>query len=310
MNKGSFLHNFFAGSSFEEHTLTHDLSLRYYSRISSQDKSFILMRSDYPEEEKFAEFIKLTKILRKLGFIAPKIYASDIKLGLILEEDLGNNILNKHLENKQDQEIEFYLKTIEILKKLKNIKFEQKYNLPSHSDEIFLQGIEQFIKYLNLNKNEGSYLLEYFQGELQKLTHDRETFSLQDFHADNLIITKENDIALLDYQDAMWSFAAYDVVSFLYDARRYVSNNLREECLKNFTADIKNKEQFLESVKIIALQHNLRVFSLFIKVQVERNLIKYKQYLPTVAKYIAKLCDEVSDRKLVRIIDKHQEYLL
>jgi len=63
---------------------------------------------------------------------------------------------------------------------------------------------------------------------------------LRDYHADNLMWLPERNglqrVGLLDYQDALLGDTAYDLVSFLEDARRDVSSAVIEKVLDYFIA--------------------------------------------------------------------------
>ena len=106
---------------------------------------------------------------------------------------------------------------------------------------------------------------------LDGLDYDDQHLSLRDFHADNLMILPArkgfNKIGVLDYQDASLGFLAYDLVSLLQDARRYIEEDKQEKYLEYFLANMVDidRKKFLKEYWILGFQRNARIIGLFNK---------------------------------------------
>ena len=82
--------------------LATDASTRRYARVCKKNKTYILM--DSPLSEKPKEFVLIDKILRKNGISAPKIYAKDLRHGLILLEDFGSLLMSQAVQQKKKRD--------------------------------------------------------------------------------------------------------------------------------------------------------------------------------------------------------------
>ena len=79
-----------------------DASSRKYFRINN-NKPLIIMDAP-PEYENIKLFIKLSKVLNKIGLSAPKIFYSDIKNGFALIEDFGDSTYKNILDRQFNEE--------------------------------------------------------------------------------------------------------------------------------------------------------------------------------------------------------------
>lgn len=111
-----------------------------------------------------------------------------------------------------------------------------------------------------------------FREVLLKLLEDAlsggPTVSLRDFHADNLMWLPDRKgiqrFGLLDYQDAFLTHPAYDLVSFLTDARFDVPKALREATIQTYLDRSGDPaEPFHRAFAAMSAQRNLRILGIF-----------------------------------------------
>jgi aminoglycoside/choline kinase family phosphotransferase len=95
---------------------------------------------------------------------------------------------------------------------------------------------------------------------------------------------------VLDFQDAVIGSPIYDMVSLLDDARREVSQDLRDQMISYYLTlrpDITRKE-FLASYSILGAQRNLKIIGRFACISVKDRNSNYLKFLPRVWSYIEK----------------------
>ena len=186
--------------------LANDASFRTYERLFQNDKTAILMNS--PLSENPDKFVFFDELLAKTGIHVPKILAKDMENGFLLLEDFGDNTFTKLLREKTD-EYSLYKMAIDTLIKLqKNVVISNE-GIDSYTDEQMLNGAlllpNWFGKYVLPNALPDEVITRFktiWKDLIEKMSLSPQTLVLLDYHVDNLMITKDNDCGVLDFQDA------------------------------------------------------------------------------------------------------------
>ena len=257
----------------EREALRGDASHRHYQRIIKNNQKFILMIAP-PDKEDIRPFIKIDNILREAGFSAPEIIASDLEYGLLLLEDLGDDLFSRILADKIADERQLYFEAVKLLAKL-----PKKADLPPYSEEKLLAEASLLTEWHLTQANSEEYL-KIWRELLAKLDNSQQVLVLRDYHADNLIWLPGNRasqrIGLLDFQDAVIGHPAYDLVSLLEDARRDVDKNIVGEVLKT------KNGKFLRDYFILGAQRNCKIIGIFNRLHKCDGKSEYLKYLPRV----------------------------
>lgn len=297
--KNNFLTSYF-DSDYNIKPIPGDCSPRSYDRIIYNNKSFILMNAPIDAID-LNPFIKIDKFLCDNHFSAPKIYKIDQENGFLLSEDFGNNSFNHILSKLNNKQLEIKEKEIyqygtdlliELHKtELNNIK------LPEYDNELLLKEltvfVDYYLKYIK-NRTLSTKEKDNFTGmwlELFNYLSTDQHLVLRDYHADNLFFLKERKfhkkIGLIDFQDAVLGSRAYDLVSFLQDARRSVSKNIQIEMI-NYYIEKTNIEyaKFINDYKILSLQRNIKILGIFARQAVLYKNKRYLDLIPRVLEYV------------------------
>jgi aminoglycoside/choline kinase family phosphotransferase len=272
-------------SQYDLLALKQDASHRKYFRLVNDNKSLILMDCP-PSSDSVIPFITATKFLSKHNFSVPNIYYQNVKQGLLILEDFGDNSFNNYLQKHPKKTDIIYKLALDNLIKLSQQKSTE--DFPIHSKDELIRGIKTFNKYfLNINNNK----FEELSNKLfTQLNYQEKHLSFRDFHADNLIyLTNRNDymqIGLLDYQDISHGFISYDLLSLIQDARRFIPLRLQKELLNYFLKNLKyqDKSYFLKEYSILSFQRNCRIIGLFNKFYIDNNNSSYLKYLDNIFK--------------------------
>ncbi len=280
---------------FQREKLPSDASFRKYERISSHGKTYILMDAP-PEKEDVKPFIKIDEILIELGLSAPKIIARDIKNGFLLLEDMGNRKFNSEIESNKNIEEDLYKSAVDVLVSIYEKTHKTRFDINIYDENKLLQEANLFTEwYLPLFEN-------YTHGQILKIKSEYEKFVLdivrnlyypnnclvlRDYHADNLMILKNDELGLLDFQDALIGNPAYDLVSLLEDARRDVPQNIQKTMINYFIEKTGlNEQKFLQDYYILGAQRNLKILGIFSRLKVRDNKDNYLKFIPRVKNYL------------------------
>jgi len=250
-------------------TLREQASSRKYFRVSSAEKSFILVFSD-PKKELNDEFIKYSEFLIKNQVSVPRIEAFDVKNGFMLIEDFGDKVFQHeiNLDNQKD----LYLLAIDQIIKLqladknKDIKELDEILVKEQMalfEEWFLSGYLS----LEINKTETSLINEAYIYISKKFLDQTKTLCHFDFELRNLMLKEDGTVGVLDFQDLIHGPYTLDLVSLIKDIDNPISNkeikfyldvylSLAEEAGIDIAFD---STSALEDLDYAGLQRQLRI---------------------------------------------------
>ncbi len=272
--------------------LNEDASMRRYARIQGDDKSYILM--DSPQTEHPYEFDIVDKILIKNGLSAPIIYDEDLKNGLLLLEDFGNDTYASLLKQSATYEKELYSAALNVLIKLRSIPYQDICVIQKYQEPQMIEHLETFtdwfMPYILHGKTQEVVKKDFIQIWKRLIPLALETHQgliLWDFHINNLMRLNRSGIqscGILDFQDARIGPFSYDLVSLLEDARRPMNDDLRNELMSCYLKEInpKEKDTFMRSYHILAAKRHLRVLGFFVRLCQRDNKPGYLKHLPHV----------------------------
>lgn len=247
-------------------------------------------------------FIAVTAFLRLNGFSAPEILEASADEGLLLIEDLGDDLLARLCADFLAREGELYAAAIDTLAAFHALA------PPGPSDGWTVPPYD-----MNVLVSEARLLLEWYvpgvsghavpadlAAEYEALI--REAFApvaevrsgpvYRDYHAENLIWLPERTgaarIGLLDYQDLLIGHPAYDVVSLLGDVRRDIAPELVAAMLNRYLVRRGTEhDEFVTATRILGAQRNLKIMGLFTRLSRRDGKARYVDLLPRVWRLLA-----------------------
>ena len=147
--------------------------------------------------------------------------------------------------------------------------------------------IDWYFKLYEGPKSDIDRFFKVWQETLNELKPMEEILVLADYHVDNLILTKKQEIGLLDFQDAVIGSPAYDLVSLLQDARRKVDFDFADKMLEYYAAETKLDLRALKSnYHTFGIQRNLKILGIFARKSLRDNNSSYLKFIPQVKEYI------------------------
>jgi len=279
---------------YKEYTITiasADASFRKYYRLSKDDKTFLLMDSSL-EKSSLMPFLDVTQKLQNAGVKVPHIYEQELSLGYLIIEDFGDSLLLSQLNQTNFKLL--YKKAIDTIIKMQNADTK---GLPLY-DKAFLHFEMDLMKEWYFEKKLGLTLSQTQADMLADtlsfisdtvLSEPQNIFVHRDYHSRNIMLTDENELGVIDYQDAMSGALTYDLVSLLKDCYiAYERKSIEELAL--YFRDSKglkcSDEEFLKCFDFMSLQRHIKVLGIFSRLHLRDAKDAYLKDIPLTRKYV------------------------
>ncbi len=282
--------------------LAGDASFRSYQRLESKAGTLVLMNAP-PAHEDVRPFVAVAGYLRLLGLSAPEVIAKDLKNGLLLLEDLGDDTFNRVLDQAPDKTGSLYRSAIEALGHLHQttppqalpLNGEKAVGLRDYASDLLFEELflfcDWYLPALLDVKNEiwRGELRAIWQPLFESIGGQTPCLTLRDYHADNLMWLPQRQgvarVGLLDFQDAVRGHPAYDLVSRLQEARRPFDQGLEEEMINHYLVNFGqsfNRDEFLKVYEILGAQRNMKIIGIFTRLWKRDGKGEYPEMIPHV----------------------------
>lgn len=281
----SFLANAGWGGA-EIRPLAGDASFRRYFRVWLGDRRAVLMDAPPPHEDP-QPFIVMADYLNAIGLRAPRILHSDLEVGLLLLEDLGDVRMRETVDADVTREQEIYSGVVDVLAALHD--HEPLPSLARQTAQIFLDEVGLFLEWYCPAVGVTVDSASYRQAWTDALTPVMDGLNapvtvLRDFHAENIMLVDGGHglagFGLLDFQDALAGHPAYDLVSLLEDARRDVTQAVEQAMLARYMAVRNCGQDFETAYWVLGAQRNCRILGVFARLWKRDGKPRYLQFQP------------------------------
>ncbi len=230
---------------FQVMPLAGDGSPRPFYRIKASDKTFVLLfepswtlSRDYPAHQAYLKSRKIP---------VPEFLAVDPSLGVLLMEDLGDELLQTRILAEPQNRLTWLTASIELLADLHGSTFPVPVDLPVATRRFDSAKYEQEMDFLFEHLHVGLLKLPPPGAEIRKevegfcktLEQFRPSlFCHRDYHTRNLLV-HAGTLRLIDFQDARLGPAEYDLASLFYDAYVPVTDADRTQLLEAYRLRLK-----------------------------------------------------------------------
>lgn len=242
----------FAGSLNVSLTkLVGDASTRQYFRVQDGKTSYIA--AVYPEsfEPKTQSYCDVTNLYAAAGVPVPKIIHASGSEGIILQEDLGDGRLQDWLATASREQISsIYKQAIDII-----VRIQEATRLAYERDSVasrlaFDEGRlfwELKFFYSHFTNVTGKHLSQADEAEVmndlttiaRELAGRQRLLTHRDYHSRNLMLGQNNELYVIDHQDARMGPFSYDLASLLYDPYAALDGDLKRELYDYYIAAFK-----------------------------------------------------------------------
>ena len=279
-----------------------DASFRKYYRLRDAEKTFLLMDSSL-EKDSLAPFINVTSRLLDVDVNAPKILEQNLEDGFLIIEDFGNVHYLNVLDATNFKEL--YSKAIDTIITMQNADAK---NLPLY-DKAFLHFEMDLMKDWYLEKNLKVTLNETQKETIENaldaisdvvLSQPQNVFVHRDYHSRNIMLTRDDKIGVIDYQDAMRGAITYDLVSLLKDCYIAYDRQVIEKLVLEFRdkkgLDASNDE-FLKWFDFMGMQRHIKVLGIFSRLFLRDGKDGYLKDIPLTLKYTIDAAERYKETK-------------
>lgn len=294
-DRSSAMSRFITECGWSDSTLTSlmpDASFRQYHRLHQQGRRAMLIDAP-PDRENLEAFVSISVHLHELGIRCPEIYQYDLSRGFALIEDLGK-LTFTHLLNRGVDETFLYSQAIRLLAELHNHPGACHLHIDHYDFDHFINEARLFTDWYlpattgkRPNNDVKEHYVKAWQEVYEQLPRMQDTLVLRDYHVDNLMQV-ENQCAVLDYQDALIGSIAYDLISLLEDARRDISDDLRQNMIQLYWSLHKgvDRDDFLHHCIVWGAGRHAKVAGIFSRLWIRDNKPVYLKHIPRVLRYL------------------------
>ena len=278
-----------------------DASFRKFFRKKNNKYSSILV---FAKKEKFKNLLvydAINKILNKNKILAPSLYSENYNKNYIEIQDFGNETILKKLNKSNANQMIYFKKIIVLLNKMQLIKsrkiknFKNKnYIIPKYDKKILLQEANLFSEWYakkHLSKKKINKFSKEFKKIINKLSSKlklkKSFFVHRDFHVSNLMLVN-NQIGLIDSQDALIGNRAYDLASLIDDVRYKTSKSFKKKIFDFYVKKQKklNIKNFKNDFEILSILRNLKIIGIFTRLAIRDGKKNYLRLIPYTWKLI------------------------
>jgi aminoglycoside/choline kinase family phosphotransferase len=302
-----------------------DASTRSYQRLKRGDKPAILMNAprrpdgppvrdgkSYGEIAHLADnvvpYVALANGLRQYGFSAPAVYQADLREGLLIIEDLGDEPvvsgdppvpIRERYETAVDALIALHEQRLpDVLPVAPHVE----HRIPCYDMNAFLIEAELLLDWFlpRLGAAVADGEREEFRGLWRELLAPAidapASWVLRDFHSPNLLWLLQRRalarLAILDFQDAVIGPPAYDLASLLQDARVDVSEQIELALLGRYVRRRGQSDPgfdpapFIKVYVTLAAQRASKVLGIFARLDMRDGKPQYLRHMPRVWGYL------------------------
>jgi aminoglycoside/choline kinase family phosphotransferase len=321
-----------------------DASTRAYQRLALGDRRAILMnaprRPDGPPlrnglpysrlahlAEDVTPFIAMARGLRERGFSAPAIQAADRESGLLVLEDLGTEPMTAGeppvaLEERYTTAIDLLVALHQMtLPDVLPVTPRIEYRLPRYDFDAFVTEAELLLDWYLPHRGAAAdpsareEFAALWRTALAGAVDSPPTWVLRDYHSPNLLWLAEREgiarVGLLDFQDALWGPAAYDVVSLLQDARVDVPESIEVGLLSRYVKSRRGRDRtfdlnaFFEHYAVLGSQRATKVLGIFSRLAERDGKPHYLRHQPRIWRNLRRSLAHPGLKPLKTWYDKH-----
>lgn len=284
----------------QRQSLAGDASARRYERLVRGGARAILMDVSPLSGLVVGPFLAVDRWLRAAGLSAPEILAADEGRGLVLLEDLGDDLFARLADADPAREPGLYAEAVDLLAGMQRLSPPAGAWEPPPYDLAFLLRESRLMLEWYLPAATGAAvaapgLLAEFEALAEAVLAPvavQQVAVYRDFHAENLLWLPERAglarIGLLDFQDMLIGHPAYDLVSLLSDARRDVPPDLAAAMEARYLARTgAEPEAFTAAARVLSAQRNMKIVGLFTRLCRRDGKPRYLDLLPRVWRSLA-----------------------
>ncbi|HLQ18415.1 MAG TPA: phosphotransferase [Tabrizicola sp.] len=283
---------FLAQAGWEKAQRSHlagDASDRRYERLRLGGATAVLMDNPPGGPDDPAAFSRMARHLCAIGLSPPAILAEDLDHGILLLEDLGDDLYARLLAADPDRDAALYAPAVDVLLHLQQAAPPP--GLPDLTAGDWAQAagfaLDWYAFAATGQKPDPTAFLATLTTALRTHADGPRVLILRDYHAENLLWLPGRAglrrVGILDFQLGQLGQPGYDLVSLLQDARRDVALQTEAAMVHRFaTARGEDLDRFGAHYATLGAQRALRILGIFVRLCLVGGKPQYLHLIPRV----------------------------
>jgi N-acetylmuramate 1-kinase len=306
--------------------LNGDASIRRYERLVAADgRTAVLMdmpcRPDGPVIHNGRSYSAIAHLaegcravvavnagLREAGLSAPELYEADFAQGVLIIEDLGDKLYGRMMADNENVS-EPMTAAVMVLAEVAGRHWPRQVRLPDATDYVVPDYDQEALEIeLSLLANwywplvKGQPMAHAVQAAFEAAWErvlpaarpDRPVWVLRDYHSPNLVWLGDRQglarVGILDAQDCVFGHPAYDLASFLQDARVDVPAAVARELFDYYCAMRQadsahfDRTAFEAAYAVLGAQRATKILGIFARLSRRDGKHVYLRHLPRVSR--------------------------
>ena len=278
--------------------LTGDAGFRRYFRFAYQSKSYIAVDAPVKLSNNQA-FLNVQEILKDVSGNVPNIIHADLEQGFLCLSDFGDMVLSERLSSDNMQK--YYAKAIVELDKMLTCSSVSVSTLPLYDEKFIFTELSIFTEWL-LEKHLAIYLTAdekialtcCFDELVSAMVEQPKVFMHRDYHSRNIMQLSNDELGIIDFQDAVQGPVIYDLVSLLRDCYVRWPNQLIAPLIEDYRLQVQNyfpnetltKEKWQYWFDLTGLQRHIKASGIFARLYHRDSKSGYLADIPLTLSYI------------------------
>jgi aminoglycoside/choline kinase family phosphotransferase len=282
-----------------------DASFRRYFRLRKDGKSFIVMDAPPPQED-CLPFIRVAGYLEAMQINAPRVIEADLDQGFLLLTDLGSTSYLDRLAADASSADMLYDDALRALAVMQTRGAAYQSLLPPYDEALlrlelslfhdWLCGTHLGIEFDNPEETEWQSLCDLL---VSNALDQPQVFVHRDYHSRNLMVTRDDNPGVLDFQDAVEGPVTYDLVSLLKDCYIKWPTDRVVQWVSDYYGrlDISmraaiTEQAFIRAFELMGVQRHLKAAGIFCRLNHRDAKPGYLPDIPRTLSYIVDLSSQ------------------
>lgn len=250
-------------------------------------------------------FVAVADYLKQLGLAAPQIYGADVEAGFAVLEDLGDGLYAQVIPQGAD-EILLYEEAARVLAHVHAAEAPSRlagqagvsWPLLDYDGLALEANADLFVEWLpqattiRIDDSARARWERIRDALIVKALAFPRAFTIRDYHAENLLWLPDREglqrVGLLDFQDAVRGWRAWDFSMLLHDARRDVSPAAADAAIRAYLdATGAAGAEFQRELAVLGALNSMRILGIFSRLAGRDGKTRYLDFMPRMWRHLA-----------------------
>jgi hypothetical protein len=258
-------------------------------------------------------FVSVAAHLENLGLAPPRIYGADCAAGYAVIEDLGDTLYVRVIAEGAADEVELYRVAARVLAHVHSAPIPSRLEGAGGAswpvldyDALALEvNAELFVEWLpraaevRIDDAARARWERVRDSLIVKALGFPRALTIRDYHAENLLWLPEREglkrVGLLDFQDAVRGWRAWDFAMLLHDARRDVGPAAAEAAIREYLdATGAGDADFRRELAVLGALNAMRILGVFARLAARDGKQRYLAFMPREWGHLARTLEHPS----------------